>query len=175
MLGRRLRVRTTERDDRPGDVVEPEQEERQRDLLRDRLSAAEVDAARSAPLTKLAESELGASNMVFGAAATGERVFTTSSSPGISLKQEGISYMAGSEVPGVIVNMSRSGPGLGGIHPSQGDYFQATRGGGHQFVIPRFELSMKSRKCSTAGIKSPSARAFSSPWLTLRPDMKTWR
>jgi len=56
---------------------------------------------------------------------------TSSSSPGISLKQEGISYLCGSEIPGVIVNMSRSGPGLGGIHPSQGDYFQATRGGGH--------------------------------------------
>ncbi|MBU1740704.1 MAG: 3-methyl-2-oxobutanoate dehydrogenase subunit VorB [Proteobacteria bacterium] len=78
-----------------------------------------------------AESEIASINMLLGAGATGARAMTSSSSPGISLKQEGISYMAGSEVPGVIVNMSRSGPGLGGIHPSQGDYFQATRGGGH--------------------------------------------
>lgn len=78
-----------------------------------------------------AESEIASINMLLGAGATGVRAMTSSSSPGISLKQEGISYMAGSEIPGVIVNMSRSGPGLGGIAPSQGDYFQATRGGGH--------------------------------------------
>lgn len=78
-----------------------------------------------------AESELGAINMVLGASAAGGRVMTSSSGPGISLMQEGISYMAGSEVPAVIVNVQRSGPGLGGISPSQGDYFQATRGGGH--------------------------------------------
>ncbi|GAB4256203.1 MAG: 3-methyl-2-oxobutanoate dehydrogenase subunit VorB [Deferrisomatales bacterium] len=78
-----------------------------------------------------AESEVAAINMLLGAGATGKRAMTSSSSPGISLKQEGISYMAGSEVPGVIVNVQRSGPGLGGIAPSQGDYFQATRGGGH--------------------------------------------
>jgi len=78
-----------------------------------------------------AESEIASINMLLGACATGARAMTSSSSPGISLKQEGISYMCGSEVPGVIVNMSRSGPGLGGISPSQGDYFQATRGGGH--------------------------------------------
>ena len=78
-----------------------------------------------------AESELAAINMVFGAAATGERAMTSSSSPGISLKQEGISYMAGAELPGVIVNVMRGGPGLGNIAPSQSDYFQATRGGGH--------------------------------------------
>lgn len=78
-----------------------------------------------------AESEIGAINMLLGAGATGKRAMTSSSSPGISLKQEGISYMAGSEIPGLIVNIQRSGPGLGGIDPSQGDYFQATRGGGH--------------------------------------------
>jgi 2-oxoglutarate ferredoxin oxidoreductase subunit alpha len=78
-----------------------------------------------------AESEIASINMLLGAGSTGVRAMTSSSSPGISLKQEGISYMAGSEIPGVIVNMSRSGPGLGGISPSQGDYFQATRGGGH--------------------------------------------
>jgi 2-oxoglutarate ferredoxin oxidoreductase subunit alpha len=78
-----------------------------------------------------AESELAAINMVFGAAAAGARAMTSSSSPGISLKQEGISYMAGAELPGVIVNVMRGGPGLGNISPAQSDYFQATRGGGH--------------------------------------------
>ncbi|MHB8057254.1 MAG: 3-methyl-2-oxobutanoate dehydrogenase subunit VorB [Desulfuromonadaceae bacterium] len=78
-----------------------------------------------------AESEIGAINMVLGASATGARVMTSSSGPGISLKQEGISYMAGSELPGVIVDIMRAGPGLGGIDASQADYFQATRGGGH--------------------------------------------
>ena len=78
-----------------------------------------------------AESEIASINMLLGAGATGARAMTSSSSPGISLKQEGISYMCGSQIPGVIVNMSRSGPGLGGISPSQGDYFQSTRGGGH--------------------------------------------
>jgi len=77
------------------------------------------------------ESELAAINMVFGAAATGARAMTSSSSPGISLMQEGISYMAGCELPGVIVNVMRAGPGLGSISPSQADYYQATRGGGH--------------------------------------------
>ena len=78
-----------------------------------------------------AESELAASNMVYGAAASGERVFTSSSSPGISLMMEAISYMAGAELPAVIVNIMRAGPGLGGILPGQADYFQATKGGGH--------------------------------------------
>ena len=77
------------------------------------------------------ESELAAINMVFGASATGKRAMTSSSSPGISLMQEGISYLAGAELPAVIVNVMRGGPGLGNIAPSQGDYFQATRGGGH--------------------------------------------
>ena len=78
-----------------------------------------------------AESEIASINMLLGAAPTGARAMTSSSSPGISLKQEGISYMAGSELPGVIVNVSRSGPGLGGIDASQADYFQAVKGGGH--------------------------------------------
>jgi 2-oxoglutarate/2-oxoacid ferredoxin oxidoreductase subunit alpha len=78
-----------------------------------------------------AESEVSASNMIYGAAGTGERVFTSSSSPGISLMMEGVSYLAGAELPVVIVNIMRGGPGLGGILPSQGDYFQATKGGGH--------------------------------------------
>jgi len=78
-----------------------------------------------------AESEISAINMVFGASLTGMRAMTSSSSPGISLKQEGISYLAGCELPAVIVNMMRGGPGLGNIAPSQSDYFQATKGGGH--------------------------------------------
>ena len=77
------------------------------------------------------ESELAAINMVFGAAATGTRTMTSSSSPGISLMQEGISYLAGAELPSVVVNVMRGGPGLGNIGPAQSDYFQATRGGGH--------------------------------------------
>ncbi|MBQ1262986.1 MAG: 3-methyl-2-oxobutanoate dehydrogenase subunit VorB [Oscillospiraceae bacterium] len=78
-----------------------------------------------------AESEISAINMVYGVAGAGFRVMTSSSSPGISLKQEGISYLAGSDLPALIVNVQRGGPGLGGIQPSQSDYFQATRGGGH--------------------------------------------
>ncbi|MEI6134217.1 MAG: 3-methyl-2-oxobutanoate dehydrogenase subunit VorB [Desulfomonile sp.] len=78
-----------------------------------------------------AESEIASINMVIGAAAAGARAMTSSSSPGISLKQEGISYLAAMELPAVIVNMMRGGPGLGNIAPAQGDYFQATRGGGH--------------------------------------------
>lgn len=78
-----------------------------------------------------AESEVASINMVYGGGGAGKRVFTTSSSPGVALMQEGISYMAGAEVPGVIVNVQRGGPGLGTIQPSQGDYFQATRGGGN--------------------------------------------
>ncbi|MFC2003046.1 3-methyl-2-oxobutanoate dehydrogenase subunit VorB [Chloroflexota bacterium] len=77
------------------------------------------------------ESELAAINMVFGAAATGYRAMTSTSSPGFSLQQEGISYMAGAELPGVIVNVMRAGPGLGNIGGAQGDYFQSTKGGGH--------------------------------------------
>ena len=78
-----------------------------------------------------AESEVAAINMVYGAAGAGARVMTSSSSPGISLKQEGISYIVGAELPCVIVNMVRGGPGLGSIQPAQSDYYQSTRGGGH--------------------------------------------
>ncbi len=78
-----------------------------------------------------AESEVAAINMVIGAASCGKRTMTSSSSPGISLKSEGISYLAGCELPALIVNVQRGGPGLGGIQPSQSDYFQATKGGGH--------------------------------------------
>jgi len=109
-----------------------------------------------------AESEIAAINMVYGAAASGKKVMTSSSSPGISLKMEGISYMAGAELPGVILNVVRGGPGLGTIQPSQADYFQATKGGGHgdyrmivlapasvqemaDFVDIAFELAFKYR------------------------------
>ncbi|HNV03566.1 MAG TPA: 3-methyl-2-oxobutanoate dehydrogenase subunit beta, partial [Vicinamibacterales bacterium] len=78
-----------------------------------------------------AESEVAASNMLYGAAGAGCRCLTSSSSPGISLMMEGVSYLAGAELPVVIVNIMRGGPGLGGILPSQSDYFQATKGGGH--------------------------------------------
>ena len=78
-----------------------------------------------------AESEIASINMVYGAAAAGVRVMTSSSSPGISLKTEGLSYIAGSDIPAFVVNVQRGGPGLGGIQPSQSDYFQATKGGGH--------------------------------------------
>lgn len=78
-----------------------------------------------------AESEIASINMLLGASSCGARAMTSSSSPGISLKLEGISYMAGSELPGLVVNISRSGPGLGGIDASQADYFQAVKGGGH--------------------------------------------
>ena len=109
-----------------------------------------------------AESELASIYMVYGAAGAGKRAMTSSSSPGVALMQEGITYMAGAEVPGVFVNVQRGGPGLGTIQPSQGDYFQATRGGGNgdykvivlapssvqemaDFVDLAFELAFKYR------------------------------
>lgn len=109
-----------------------------------------------------AESEVAAINMVYGASGAGARVMTSSSSPGMSLKQEGISYLAGSRLPCVIANVMRAGPGLGNITPSQGDYFQSTKGGGHgdyrliclaphnvqemmDFTIKAFDLSDKYR------------------------------
>lgn len=109
-----------------------------------------------------AESELAAINMIYGAGGTGKRAMTSSSSPGVALMQEGIAYMAGAEIPGLIVNVQRGGPGLGTIQPSQSDYFQATRGGGNgdynvivlapasvqemaDFVDLAFELAFKYR------------------------------
>jgi len=109
-----------------------------------------------------AESEIAAINMVYGAASTGKRTMTSSSSPGISLKLEGISYLAGAELPAVIVNVVRGGPGLGTIQPSQADYFQSVKGGGHgdyrlyvlapasvqemaDFVDDAFEIAFKYR------------------------------
>lgn len=86
---------------------------------------------RSGMVVLQAESELAAINMVYGAAGTGKKVLTSSSSPGISLMQEAISYIAGAELPCVIINVVRAGPGLGTIQPSQADYFQSVKGGGH--------------------------------------------
>ena len=97
----------------------------------------EVAAYKSKKMPKIggtflqAESEIAAINMVYGVASTGKRAMTSSSSPGISLKTEGISYLAGADLPALIVNVQRGGPGLGGIQPSQSDYFLATRGPGH--------------------------------------------
>ena len=93
--------------------------------------AAQRPEQRTGMVLLQAESEIAAINMVYGAACTGKKVVTSSSSPGISLMQEGISYIAGSEVPCVVVNVVRGGPGLGTIQPSQADYFQSTKGGGH--------------------------------------------
>jgi 2-oxoglutarate ferredoxin oxidoreductase subunit alpha len=92
---------------------------------------AEKPHERTGMVVLQAESELASINMVYGAAATGKKVMTTSSSPGISLMMEGLSYCAGAELPCVVVNVVRGGPGLGTIQPSQADYFQATKGGGH--------------------------------------------
>lgn len=99
-----------------------------------------------------AESELAAINMVYGAAAAGVRAMTSSSSPGISLKAEGISYIAAADLPCVIVNIVRGGPGLGGIQPAQSDYFQATRGGGHgdYHLIVLAPNSVQELACLTA-------------------------
>ncbi len=92
---------------------------------------AEQPEKRTGMVVLQAESEVSSINMVYGAASTGKKVLTSSSSPGISLMQEGISYCAGAELPCVIVNVVRGGPGLGTIQPSQADYFQSTKGGGH--------------------------------------------
>ena len=92
---------------------------------------AEKTEERTGMVVLQAESEVAAINMVYGAASTGKKVMTSSSSPGVSLKQEGISYIAGAELPCLIVNVARGGPGLGTIQPSQADYFQSVKGGGH--------------------------------------------
>ncbi len=124
--------------------------------------AAQEPHKRTGMVLLQAESEIAAINMVYGAAGTGKKAMTSSSSPGISLMQEAISYMAGSELPCLIVNVVRGGPGLGTIQPSQADYFQATKGGGHgdyklivlapasvqemaDFVPLAFELAFKYR------------------------------
>ena len=123
---------------------------------------AEKPHERTGMVVLQAESEIAAINMVYGAAGAGKKVMTSSSSPGISLKQEGISYIAGAELPCLYVNVVRGGPGLGTIQPSQADYFQSTKGGGHgdyrqivlapasvqemsDFVKEGFELAFKYR------------------------------
>ena len=148
-----------------------------------------------------AESEVAAINMVYGVAATGKRVMTSSSSPGISLKAEGLSYMAGADLPALIVNVQRGGPGLGGIQPSQSDYFQATRGGGHgdyrmlvlapasvqemaSLTVKGFDLADKYRMTAmiladgTMGqmmepvsLEFPEAEKVEKPWATTGTDM----
>ncbi|MBR0447374.1 MAG: 3-methyl-2-oxobutanoate dehydrogenase subunit VorB [Clostridia bacterium] len=149
-----------------------------------------------------AESEVAAINMVYGVAATGKRVMTSSSSPGISLKAEGLSYMAGADLPCLIVNVQRGGPGLGGIQPSQSDYFQATRGGGHgdyrmivlapasvqemaSLTVKGFDLADKYRMTAmiladgTMGqmmepvsLDFPEPEIIDKPWATNGTDMK---
>lgn len=143
-----------------------------------------------------AESEIAAINMVIGVSSTGKRVMTSSSSPGVSLKSEGISYLAGCDLPALVVNVQRGGPGLGGIQPSQSDYFQATKGGSHgdyrnivlapasvqemaSLTIKAFELADKYRMVAmlladgTLGqmmepveIEDVDANAFEKPWAT---------
>ncbi len=149
-----------------------------------------------------AESEVAAINMVYGVAATGKRVMTSSSSPGISLKAEGLSYMAGADLPALVVNVQRGGPGLGGIQPSQSDYFQATRGGGHgdyrmivlapasvqemaSLTVKGFDLADKYRMTAmiladgTMGqmmepvsLDFPAPQVVEKPWATNGTDMK---
>ncbi len=149
-----------------------------------------------------AESEVAAINMVYGVSATGKRVMTSSSSPGISLKAEGLSYLAGADLPALVVNIQRGGPGLGGIQPSQSDYFQATRGGGHgdyrmivlapasvqemaSLTVKGFDLADKYRMTTmiladgTMGqmmepvsLDFPEAETVEKPWATNGTDMK---
>jgi 2-oxoglutarate/2-oxoacid ferredoxin oxidoreductase subunit alpha len=141
-----------------------------------------------------AESELGAINMVYGAACTGARVMTSSSSPGISLFQEGLSYIAGTEVPCVIVNVNRGGPGLGNLAPAQSDYYQMVKGGGHgdyhqivlapgnvqeliDMTVESFDLAEKYRSIvfilidgSIGQIMEPAVLPPMQPLKTVRPD-----
>lgn len=119
-----------------------------------------------------AESEIAAINMVYGAAATGARVMTSSSSPGISLKAEGISYMAGCDLPGVIVNVQRGGPGLGGIQPSQSDYWQATRATGHgDFQIMVYAPSTVQEMADCAYLAFDKADEYRIPVMLLADGM----
>ena len=141
-----------------------------------------------------AESEIAAINMVYGVAGTGKRVMTSSSSPGISLKQEGISYIAGADLPALIINVQRGGPGLGGIQPSQSDYFQATKGGRHgdyhlivlapasvqemaDLTVKGFDLSEKYRVPAMLladGTMGQMMEPVSLPEVTSEPHDKSW-
>lgn len=119
-----------------------------------------------------AESEIAAVNMLYGAAAAGVRAMTSSSSPGISLKTEGISYMAGADLPGVIVNVQRGGPGLGSIQPSQSDYFQATRAMGHgDFYLPVLAPSTVQEMADLTYIAFDMADRYRTPVVILSDGM----
>ena len=119
-----------------------------------------------------AESEIAAINMVYGAAAAGARVMTSSSSPGISLKSEGISYLCGANLPAVIVNVQRGGPGLGGIQPSQADYYQATRGLGHgDFHLPVYAPSTVQEMADYMRLAFDKADEYRTPVLVLSDGM----
>jgi 2-oxoglutarate ferredoxin oxidoreductase subunit alpha len=142
-----------------------------------------------------AESEVAAINMVYGGAACGKKVMTSSSSPGISLKQEGISYIAGAELPCLVVNVVRGGPGLGTIQPAQSDYFQSTKGGGHgdyhlivlapasvqemaDFVGLSFELAFKYRNpvmmLSDGAIGQMMEKVYLSPYIERSKTVPDW-
>ncbi|WP_417338156.1 3-methyl-2-oxobutanoate dehydrogenase subunit VorB [Gordonibacter pamelaeae] len=119
-----------------------------------------------------AESEIAAINMVYGASAAGARVMTSSSSPGISLKGEGISYMAGADLPGVIINVQRGGPGLGGIQPSQADYWQATRALGHgDFRVVVYAPSTVQEMADLAFTAFDVANQYRTPVMILADGM----
>lgn len=119
-----------------------------------------------------AESEVSAINMVYGAAGAGARVMTSSSSPGISLKQEGISYAVGAELPLVVVNMVRGGPGLGSIQPAQSDYFQSTRGGGHgDYRMPVFAPATVQEAVELMALAFDVADKYRNPVLLLGDGM----
>ncbi|MBR3234530.1 MAG: 3-methyl-2-oxobutanoate dehydrogenase subunit VorB [Atopobiaceae bacterium] len=119
-----------------------------------------------------AESEVAAINMVYGAGAAGARVMTSSSSPGVSLKSEGASYMAGADVPGVIVNVMRGGPGLGGIQPSQSDYFQATRALGHgDYFMPVLAPSTVQEMADLIYLAFDLADEYRTPTMILADGM----
>ncbi|MBQ3267192.1 MAG: 3-methyl-2-oxobutanoate dehydrogenase subunit VorB [Atopobiaceae bacterium] len=119
-----------------------------------------------------AESEVAAINMVYGAAAAGARVMTSSSSPGVSLKSEGASYMAGADLPGVIVNVMRGGPGLGGIQPSQSDYFQATRALGHgDYFMPVLAPSTDQEMADLIYLAFDLADEYRTPAMILADGM----
>ncbi len=138
----------------------------------------ELAAYMSRKLPKLggtylqAESEVAAINMLYGAAAAGVRAMTSSSSPGISLKTEGISYMAGADLPGVIVNVQRGGPGLGSIQPSQSDYFQATRAMGHgDFYLPVLAPSTVQEMADLTYVAFDVADRYRTPVVILADGM----
>ena len=119
-----------------------------------------------------AESEIAAINMVYGASSAGARVMTSSSSPGVSLKGEGVSYMAGADLPGVIVNVQRGGPGLGGIQPSQSDYWQATRAMGHgDFQVLVFAPSTVQEMADLAYLSFEKADEYRMPAMILSDGM----